>query len=152
MSFYKLLDAFAKRVVAKLPEYLAEQEGLLEATFPMFATVQRGYKDIFSLPKYDGIMFVPQVGTSVRADRDLTLTVHVVMVHESKKPEELVLRQLAYSQALVDLIDDDPRLGGKVEAASVNSIEYLPAAPGTKEVCVTVVRVTVRAYHNRECL
>lgn len=147
-----LFNTFCDYVVERLPAYLAEIEQTAgdAASLPMFRTVQRGYKDVFSLNAYDGLMFVPS-GVQ-RGDHTVTTQLSLVMAHESKKPELLTVRQMRYADAIQNLIEDDPRLHGQVEHTDVSDVRFFPAAAGTKEVCVTTIAVSVRAHYRRECL
>lgn len=148
-----LFDGLVAFVEGKLPEYLAaiEEDDPKNVSLPMFKTVQRGYRDIFSLRAYDGIMFVPSWAERRRADRDAEVSVYIVMAHAAKDPETITDRQLRYADALVNLITEHPRLGGVSEHTTLERPEFLPASPGAKEIGATTVRVTVRAHYDRNC-
>lgn len=144
-----LFNTFCDHVIEHLPAYLQEVQQEGGVTLPMFRTVQRGWRDVFSLNAYDGILFVP-FGIQ-RQDHTVTLQVRLWMVHESKKPETMTDRQLVYADALSNLVKDDPRLSAKAEHTEITDVRYLTGSAGTKELCLTAVELSVQGYYRRDC-
>jgi len=106
-----------------------------------------GESDWFSRMKYPAMFLtldnVRQETSSQLAD-ELSVTLDLVIVHTSGKPETLETQMMDYTDCMLELMRDDHTLGGACQIGEFVSSELYGGSQDSRDVGVAVVTVLLR--------
>jgi hypothetical protein len=114
-----------------------------EKTISNVSLYQIGWDDPYALKKYNSVMIVPD---QTRIDQEALLMitpVDVVMVIRGKDPQDVTNHQLAYQDALLEMLFADPGLGGTVWAAEINTVDIFAPVGGNLQIGVIVANIQI---------
>ena len=134
--------------LSSIRTYLEAQHPAQVAALGVTSKIQDyllGRRDPEALTAYDALLIatIPDRLGPLGDERTVLIPLDVTFVVLGSSEDEVIERQIAYGDALVNLVDDDRQLGGAVFGSTVFNPEILMPAPGSKQVGLTFVRLHI---------
>lgn len=104
-----------------------------------------GRRDPEALTAYDAALIatIPERLGPLGDELTVTIPLDILFAVLGSTEDEVIERQIAYGDALVNLVNEGRQLGGAVFGSTVFNPEILMPAPGSKQVGLTIVRLHI---------
>ena len=113
-------------------------------TIKSFKHFQVGWiSDPFTLPEYNDMFVVPDRLQVRSSEEDILFPFDLVAVVSAATEEDVTVSQLAALDALYELVEDDPELGGLCFEALVVEANFFAPVPGMGFVAITHIKLNL---------
>ena len=140
-----LMDKLEAALATLLNPRIVVEAALSSKTIAQISTFSQGFEDPMRLTKYNACM-VCQDQVFKETDQALTRsTVDLVLAISGRDKATVISTMQVYTDAVANLVDADPTIGGNAFEVRFESAEFIGPAPGNGFVGIVIARLAVYA-------
>lgn len=143
MKTAKVLDQIQAALEAKLNTAIAAEAADYGKPIPPITKFSQGFEDPMRLQKYNALMVCPDTVRNDRTRQIVPVSVDLVVAVKGSEAGAVMDTMKVYADALANLVEADPTIGGAVFEARFESAEFIGPTPGNGLIGVVIVRLTV---------
>lgn len=143
---YSRIKGLCDYFETNLPTHIGYVEAEIGVTIPDPADYVLGYRDVLSSERYP--LFCCSSDSAIVEDSGqhgiwLTIKVDLVVGFKHSQPAVLEAQLMGCGDAILNLVESDESLGGLVNEAAVEMLDWYHGAPGSKDLGVVVATVSM---------
>lgn len=145
MKTARIVDAVEAALRASLNTRIAAEALDAGKTVAPVVEFSQGFEDPMRLTKYNACFICPDQVRMERGTALSRLSLDLVFAISGRSKAVVMAAMQVYGDAVANLVEADPTLGGSAFEARFESAEYAGPAPGNGLIGVLIVRLNVDA-------
>lgn len=140
-----LMDKLQTALAANLNPRIVIEATVASKTIAPILVFSQGFEDPMRLTKYNTCLICQDQVFKERAQALTRSTVDVVLAISGKDKDIVTSTMQVYVDALANLVDTDPTIGGNAFEARFEFADFMGPAPGNGMIGVVIARLAVYA-------
>lgn len=145
MKTAKLINALQEGLEASLNTQIGIEGADYGKTIAGIADFSQGFEDPLRLSKYNSCLICPDQIRMERAQQICRIPVDLIFAIKASSKGAVMDAMKVYADAIGNLVEADPTIGGRAFEARFESAEFIGPSPANGLVGVVIARLSVDA-------